>query len=109
MDKAVKLARPDDDRLLLENRKRNAADAKELMLLFKKADVDGSETLSLSEFEAFLAVPRFKDFLLARGIDIKEVRTFFNLLAEAIGKNRELDVNRVSCAAASASKGTQPA
>ena len=95
MEKAVKLAQPDADHLLLQSRKRHAADEKELLAMLEKADVDGSQTLSQREFESFFAQPEFKEFLLIRGIDIKEARTFFKMVSETIGRNKELDVNHV--------------
>merc|ERR1740121_1796193 len=95
VEKAVKLAQPDADHQLIQSRKRQAADAKELQTLFRKADVDGSQTLSQGEFETFISQPDFKEFLQMRGIDIKEARTFFNMVSETIGRDRELEVNHV--------------
>jgi len=94
VEKAVKLAQPDADHVLLQTRKRHAADAKELLSLFACADLDGSQTLSQDEFELFISQPKFKEFLLIRGIDIKEARTFFNMVGESIGE-RELEVSQV--------------
>jgi hypothetical protein len=107
VEKAVKLAQPDADHLLIQTRKRHAADAQELITLFSNADLDGSKTLSQDEFELFISQPEFKEFLQMRGIDIKEAKTFFNMVAETIG-DRELEVHHVvRCCLAS--RATPPA
>merc|ERR1712238_465594 len=93
-EKGVKMAQPDTNNQILETRRKQAADAKELLALFNKADADGSQTLSQGEFEICIGKPEFKEFLQTRGIDIKEARTFFNMVADTIG-DRELDVSHV--------------
>ncbi|CAK0903187.1 unnamed protein product, partial [Prorocentrum cordatum] len=94
VEKGVKMAAPDTNNQILETRRKQAADSKELMSLFNKADADGSQTISQQEFEMCIAKAEFKDFLATRGIDIKEARTFFNMVADTIG-DRELDVGHV--------------
>jgi len=94
VEKGVKMAEPDTNNQILEARRKQAADRKELMQMFNKVDADGSQTISQDEFEICVATEEFKDFLSTRGIDIKEARTFFDMVADTIG-DRELDVNHV--------------
>jgi hypothetical protein len=87
VEKALKLAQPDVDDVMLEKRIKDFQDGKELTKLFEKADMDKSTTLNQEEFELFCSQPEFQRFLQARGIDIKEANLFFEMLVDSMGES----------------------
>lgn len=80
VQKALKIAQPDIDSLMLEKQKKDRADARELMSLFKEMDTDGSGSISLEEFMQVVNSTRFSSFLEVRGIDIKDAKLFYHML-----------------------------
>merc|ERR1712232_228980 len=56
-------------------------DAKELERLFTRMDVDASGTVSQEEFMNFIEQPELAGFLRVRGIDVKEAKLFFSMVA----------------------------
>lgn len=82
VDKALKLAKPSDEAVISEARKQAQEDAKELRACFKKMDLDFSGQLDAEEFAACMARPEFDRFLQTRGLDIKETKVFFKMIAQ---------------------------
>jgi len=95
VEKVLKLAQPDMDTLMLEQRRKDEADAKELRELFRKLDVDCSGTISRKEFERCIKNGEVENFLVGRGIDIKDAKTFFTMLSESMDKENEVDIGTV--------------
>merc|ERR1719245_2901704 len=81
VEQALLLAQPDIDEIMVQARRKDVSDALELQKLFERADKDKSNTISLNEFSEFLLEPKFEHYLRARGIDIKEAKTFFTMVA----------------------------
>jgi hypothetical protein len=82
VDKALKLAKPSDQAIINEARKQATDDAKELRNTFRKMDLDTNGRLDLEEFDKCMAMPEFDKFLQVRGLDIKETKVFFRMLAQ---------------------------
>jgi hypothetical protein len=81
VDKALRLAKASDDTVVTEARLQARQDAKELRATFARMDMDGSGKLDCDEFASCMKKPEFERWLQTRGLDIKETRTFFRMLA----------------------------
>merc|ERR1712083_32319 len=66
---------------MIKKFKKDAEDAKELRGITCMIDTDGSNTISREEFETFMNNDIFKSYFDVRGIDVKDARMFFNMLA----------------------------
>merc|ERR1712032_1655909 len=67
--------------------------AQELQRLFRRADVDCDSKITMEEFQRFCETPAFVTFLRMRGIDIKEVSTFYSMLMDGAGVDAERHVD----------------
>merc|ERR550525_2119533 len=81
LDKALKLAQPDVDELMLEARRKDVEDTHELQGLFAEMVMSDSNVISLSAFEDIVCQDKFQDFLRVRGVDINDAKTFFAMVA----------------------------
>lgn len=95
VEKVLKLAQPDMDTLMMEQRRKDDEDAKELRELFRKLDVDCSGTISEDEFQRCIKNGEVENFLVGRGIDIKDAKTFFTMLSESMDRENEVDIGTV--------------
>jgi hypothetical protein len=95
VEKVLKLAQPDMDTLMMEQRRKDDEDAKVLRELFRKLDVDCSGTISAAEFERCIREKEVENFMVGRGIDIKDAKTFFTMLSESMDKENEVDIGTV--------------
>jgi hypothetical protein len=95
VEKVLNLAKPDIDTLMMEQRRKDDEDAKELRELFRKLDVDCSGTISAEEFERCIKHGDVERFLVGRGIDIKDAKTFFTMLSESMEKENEVDIGTI--------------
>jgi hypothetical protein len=94
VDKALKLAQSSDEQVMVETRMKDMEDTKELSALFRKMDDDKSNTLTFEEFSEYVRRPEFESFLRARGIDIREAKSFFKMLLGAGDpNNREVEID----------------
>jgi len=90
VEKALKLAQPDVDMLILEQQLQDFEDCRMLAKLFKKmlkTDAEGHERLGLDEFRKLVETHDFRSYLQTRGIDIKNAETFFKMLVELQGED----------------------
>lgn len=92
VEKALKLAQPDLDMLVLEQPLQDFEDCRMLATLFKKmlrlqVDEEGHERLGLEEFRKLVETDEFRSYLQTRGIDIKNAETFFKMLVELQGED----------------------
>mmetsp|Transcript_70634 Transcript_70634/g.111777 ORF Transcript_70634/g.111777 Transcript_70634/m.111777 type:complete len:608 (-) Transcript_70634:268-2091(-) len=92
VEKALKLAQPDLDMLVLEQQLQDFEDCRMLAALFKKmlrlqVDEEGHERLGLEEFRKLVETDEFRSYLQTRGIDIKNAETFFKMLVELQGED----------------------
>lgn len=92
VEKALKLAKPTSHALVIQAQQEEFLHAQELYRLFKKADTDRNNKISKDEFMRFCEKPEFITFLRMRGVDIKEVPTFYAMLLDAVGDVNEKEV-----------------
>jgi len=86
VDKALKLAMPDIDQLILEKQKRDAENATELMCIIKDSmDVDHDGYVSYHEFAKQIKEPHVQEFFAIRGLELNDAQTFFKMIEEASG------------------------
>ncbi|CAJ1348257.1 unnamed protein product [Effrenium voratum] len=92
VEKALKLAQPDLESLVMEHHLKDVQDAQALIVLFcSRLDCVESSNISYPQFKLLAEQHRFRAYLSARGIDIKNVEVFFRMLATASG-NSEVEV-----------------
>merc|ERR1719382_784185 len=96
------------DTLMMEQRRKDEVDAKELRELFRKLDVDCSGTISEDEFQRCIKNGEVENFLVGRGIDIKDAKTFFTMLSESMDKENEVDIGTVVGRCCGTKQGRQP-
>jgi len=92
VDKAMKLAQPDIDDMLLKKHVEDVHSALELRVLFAQMDMDNSGRLSESEFTAAMQNHKLIDFLELKGLAIKDATMFFNMLLSQ-NDGAEVDVD----------------
>eukprot|EP00435_Cladocopium_sp_Y103_P071046 s21_g36.t1 len=83
VEKAMKLAKPDLDSMLLEQSLRDLQDSEELEKLFKpyaSKNKDGEDEISLDDLQEAADEAEFLLYLSVRGIDVKNVKLFFYML-----------------------------
>lgn len=84
VEKAMKLAKPDMDGLVLEQNVQAAKESAELEQLFRPFATeteDGSLEICLKELQVAITQSRFRSALFVRGIDIKNLEVFFEMLS----------------------------
>lgn len=83
VEKAMKLAKPDLDSMLLEQSLRDLQDSDELEKLFKpyaSRNKEGEDEISLDDLQEAADEAEFLLYLSVRGIDVKNVKLFFYML-----------------------------
>ncbi|CAE7452790.1 Scn10a [Symbiodinium natans] len=94
VEKAMKLAKPDLDSMLLEQSMRDLKDTEELENLFRPyatKNMDGEEEISLEDLQDAADEAEFLLYLSVRGIDVKNVKLFFYMLG-SMHKNSVVDL-----------------
>ncbi|CAE7596523.1 SCN2A [Symbiodinium pilosum] len=89
VEKALKLAQPDIDLLVMEQQLQDYEDTQMLAQLFAHmlhTDEDGLQRVGLEEFRHLVENSEFRSYLQTRGIDIKNAETFFKMLVELHGE-----------------------
>ncbi|CAE7518730.1 CACNA1E [Symbiodinium natans] len=89
VEKALKLAQPDIDLLVMEQQLQDYEDTQMLAQLFAhmlQTDEDGLPRVGLEEFRHLVENSEFRSYLQTRGIDIKNAETFFKMLVELHGE-----------------------
>eukprot|EP00930_Biecheleria_cincta_P005781 TRINITY_DN106737_c0_g1_i1.p1 TRINITY_DN106737_c0_g1~~TRINITY_DN106737_c0_g1_i1.p1 ORF type:complete len:658 (+),score=112.29 TRINITY_DN106737_c0_g1_i1:51-1976(+) len=83
MERAMKLAQPDMDTLIMEKQIADYRDSHLLLDLFVRHLHlrNGESKVSIEDFHRLIEDPDFKAYLMARGIDIKNAQMFFKLLS----------------------------
>jgi len=82
VDKAMKLALPDVDELLLNKHKEELESAKELKRIVIDLDVTDSSSITLEELQRCMQDVRFATYLELKGLDIKDAELFFRMLLD---------------------------
>merc|ERR1712232_640963 len=81
VEKAVEAAAPDREALIMAKRKKTAADAKELKHMCELMDVDGSGDITWNEISDMLESMAFVTYMETLGLEVDDVRHFFELMA----------------------------
>eukprot|EP00929_Paragymnodinium_shiwhaense_P061670 TRINITY_DN30828_c0_g1_i1.p1 TRINITY_DN30828_c0_g1~~TRINITY_DN30828_c0_g1_i1.p1 ORF type:complete len:773 (-),score=123.88 TRINITY_DN30828_c0_g1_i1:146-2464(-) len=81
VDRALKLAQPDLDLLARDKLKQDQSDAKDLQVILRSLDADGSGRITHDEVQQLVHDIRFRNKLTVLGIDIKDVDMFYRMLA----------------------------
>ena len=92
VEKALKLAQPDVETLMLEQAGINTSHARELKELFAETDTNKSNSLSFDEFNHLMEHPKFRSYLEVRGININDVDVFYKMML-SISDSDEVDLN----------------
>lgn len=85
VEKALKLAQPDLDAIVMEQLSQEKSMFKSLVDFFSSIqgseEVDDEEEISPAAFKQKVDDPKFRCYLSAHGIDVKNVKTFFSMLS----------------------------
>ncbi|CAE7255328.1 Scn10a [Symbiodinium necroappetens] len=98
VEAALKAATPDFDAVVWEQTNQEKKLSQELIDVFVgRATYHGEDvgSISLEDFRPMAEDPRFRGYLSARGIDIKNVESFFNMLTSDKDK-QEVDVRTLA-------------
>eukprot|EP00930_Biecheleria_cincta_P096804 TRINITY_DN8859_c0_g1_i11.p1 TRINITY_DN8859_c0_g1~~TRINITY_DN8859_c0_g1_i11.p1 ORF type:complete len:620 (-),score=125.26 TRINITY_DN8859_c0_g1_i11:199-2058(-) len=90
VEKAMKIAKPDMEAIVMEQGIQDQREARHLTELFAGralADDELAGSMGLEELRALAENAKFRAYLNARGIDIKNVEVFFKMLTSASGQN----------------------
>lgn len=92
VEKALKIAQPDLESLVMEHHLKDVQDAQALLELFcSRLGCSDSSSICYAQFKLLTEQHNFRTYLSARGIDIKNVEVFFRMLATASG-NSEVEL-----------------
>jgi len=92
VENAIKLAQPDRDSLAWQQRKQEAAAAKDMVDIFTQLDTDGSGTVSRKEFGEHIQSGKLKSYLMLLGLDIRDAESFFDMMANLNTGDDEVDI-----------------
>jgi len=98
VEKALKLAQPDVDMLILEQQLQDFEDCRMLATLFKKmlmTDEQGREHLGLEEFRKLVETYEFRSYLQTRGEETIDAHTFANACVRMKGAATSIDLQTV--------------
>merc|ERR1712232_588792 len=93
IEKALKLAQPDRDRLALELRKEQIKQVEELTTLCNDLDKDKNGTIDAEQFQTMLNNShKVRSYFNVMGLDIKDASTFLSTLVE-LGDGGEVEIS----------------
>jgi len=87
LEKAMGIAAPDVDDLLVQKRFNDTRDTIKLKELFERIDIDADQSMSRDEFMAIMDDPFFVDFLALRGLAVHDAHRFFDMLQSIKGED----------------------
>jgi hypothetical protein len=94
VEKALEFAQPSQDEIIIERHARDRETATELKVLFMKNDKDHSCSISHDEFMDCLRDETLTDYMMFRGIEIKDAQAFFRMLVD-VAPNGEVDIKTI--------------
>mmetsp|Transcript_60549 Transcript_60549/g.161849 ORF Transcript_60549/g.161849 Transcript_60549/m.161849 type:complete len:338 (-) Transcript_60549:109-1122(-) len=83
LDKAMKLAQPNLETIMMTKRYQDTVDTKELMEMVAEMDTRNSGYITFSDFQNFMQMPRFRLYFDVRGLNVKDTAMFFRMLASS--------------------------
>jgi len=93
VERAMRFATPSLQQQMVEKRMRDEQDARDLLRVCKKLDVDQSGTLNCQEFSRFSSIDEFKSYFEVSGLDIRNAENFFQSLTAVTGRT-EMDLQQ---------------
>merc|ERR1740123_2939013 len=79
--KMMKLAKPDEEALVMERKQQEMQDAVELRTLLKEVDENGDGTITQGELEKALQMVRIRHKFELLGVDMRDANMFFTTLS----------------------------
>jgi len=92
VDKAMSVAQPQKDELMLSRRRADLASAGELRELFSQIDHNHSNTVTKKELQESMKDVRLATYFELKGLDVQDIEMFCDLLADMSG-NDEIDAD----------------
>jgi hypothetical protein len=94
VEKALDFAKPGLEEEMMSRHMDDRQCAQDLKELFMAHDIDGSNSISWAEFNECLHDKRLSEYLLYKGLDLKDAQAFFSLLA-GCSANGEVDTKTI--------------
>jgi hypothetical protein len=89
LDKAMSVAKPTVDNMMVDKHHQDMKDAKELTDLVSHMDTQNSGLITFSDFMSYMKEDRFRLYFDVRGLNVKDTAMFFKMLSSAsTGENR---------------------
>jgi len=92
LEKAMQLAQPDLDDMLVSRRREDLANAEELKALFANLDTNNDGTLNFDEFQASLQDPSMVHYFGIKGFNFNDAEMCFKMLQDA-GQRTDVDID----------------
>lgn len=92
VDKAMRLAQPHRDQLLLAKRREELGSAQELRNLFSHIDRNNSKTVTKQELQESMKDDALSSYFELKGLDVQDISMFCDMLADMSG-NGEIDAD----------------
>jgi len=93
VDKAMKLAKPDEEVMMFERRQEERAAAADLRrLIMEDLDIDKDGVISLEELETLAEDDRVRHKFEMQGLEVKDAEVFFHTLT-SLEKTKELSID----------------
>lgn len=83
LDKAMTIAQPNVETVMLTKREKDMADTKELTELVSQMDTQKKGVITFSDFQQFMQTPKFRLYFDVRGLNVKDTAMFFRMLASS--------------------------
>eukprot|EP00929_Paragymnodinium_shiwhaense_P053577 TRINITY_DN26830_c0_g1_i2.p1 TRINITY_DN26830_c0_g1~~TRINITY_DN26830_c0_g1_i2.p1 ORF type:complete len:690 (-),score=119.38 TRINITY_DN26830_c0_g1_i2:517-2586(-) len=93
VERTMDLAKADLEGAVLLKRQRDLESAKELKTILEIVDTDCSRTISIDEWRAFMHNPELREYFEVRGVDIKDVDIFYQMLMAGADTEEDADVD----------------
>jgi len=93
VDKALKIAQPDSETIMMERRREDNQLAEDLLDIAYKLDKDMTGSISWKEFETFMTNGQVRGIFEAKGITIKDAQGFFGMLS-SVSNAEEIDIEK---------------
>jgi hypothetical protein len=81
LDKAMHIAKPTTECMMLDKRYEDIKDAQELTELVSQMDTGHSGYIKFQDFQRYMRTPEFRLYFDVRGLNIKDTAMFFQMLA----------------------------
>jgi hypothetical protein len=83
LEKAMQIAKPNTETMMLEKHSQDLQDAKELLDLVSEMDTQHNGYITFSDFMRYMKEDRFRLYFDVRGLNVKDTTMFFKMLSAA--------------------------